>query len=66
MTMTKNAKAFVEANKTSGVYKAHAIGNGGKGGVYTLEDEQTFTLTREELESMSTSPRWSFESAGEK
>lgn len=63
MGMTKNAKEFVEANKTSGVYKAHAIGNGGQGGVYTLDNEETFTLTREELVSMPRAPRWTFEEA---
>lgn len=59
--MTNNAKAFVRANKKFGVYQAHAIGNGGQGGVYTLDNQETFTLTKAELQSMPRAPRWNFE-----
>lgn len=57
--MTHNAHRFTEANKRSPVVYGAVIGNGGRGAIYRLANDQTFTLTAAECAMVQ--PRWAFE-----
>lgn len=55
--MTRNARAFLEANRRSPVISGAVIGSGGKGGYYTLANGQSFTLNVRECEQVGL-PWW--------
>jgi len=56
--MTPNARAFVEANAVSPIASGEAVGEGGEGSIYTLQDGKVFRLTQQECASIG-EPRWS-------
>lgn len=55
--MTEKARAFIAANSESPVIAGRAIGDGGKGAYYTLEDQRVFRLNRADCEEVG-HPRW--------
>jgi hypothetical protein len=59
--MTWRAEQFTKANRESPVVYGSAIGDGGKGAMYRLADDRTFTLTA--VECAMVKPRWAFEEA---
>jgi len=56
--MSPNLSAFVSANQRHPVIKGRAIGQGGRGAVYTLSDGKAYTLTRAECEAMPSHLPW--------
>lgn len=58
-TLTRRAKEFVKANDISRVIAGAAIGNGGKGGRYTLANGRKFQLDLADLKSLPDGyPKW--------
>jgi ribosomal protein L24E len=52
-----DCKVFVKANARSPIVSGFAIGRGGEGAVYVLQNGQEFRLTAAECEKAA--PRWS-------
>lgn len=59
MSLSENAKTFLDANRQSPVVEASVIGAGGKGAQYRLLDRRQFTLLPKDLALMPQGfPRW--------
>jgi len=57
--MTRKARSFMKANDQSPVVSGAAIGEGGQGGFYTLEDGKTFKLLLDDCQALTDGyPRW--------
>lgn len=52
-----NAAAFIAANKRSPVVSGAAIGQGGEGAIYVLQNGREFRLSRADCEAVGM-PRW--------
>lgn len=60
MKLSANATRFLAANQTSPVVRGSAIGSGGEGARYMLEDGHFFVLSAEECRQVGM-PRWKFD-----
>ncbi len=59
--MTRKAKLFMTANDKSPVVSGAAIGKGGEGGYYTLQDGKSFKLDLADCQALPEGyPRWYF------
>lgn len=57
--MTKKSEEFIKANDKSPVIIGAAIGNGGKGGIYTLANGKRYTLNLEDCQALPVGyPKW--------